>query len=411
MNEQAEGVREDVGTDAYTPLWRQIASNAYDLLMTALLALAGQWLLRGAFRLWAEEHPDSLVDAWDSVLVASLWTVAMTPTLLVCAIAVAAHILVRARRPLRNAARIERAAGGAREERSVGHKTLVEFPVRRGISTGVRSVDLALHGAGWRTGLNGIWSSGLEEWVVTAFLLRSVADAQRQGRRCAWLGDHVDPLLAEGAGVDVSTLHVLPPDDRDPARVIEIAHGLVAARAKFDLVVVESLPALNTGWEGVDDEVDALRRTAEERQVVCVHATRSRARHSPPRQRALCSGSTTVTFLCEVEDEAPQDPIPDARVMVRIARCGGRSGYAATFDVVRDAGITAHRLTPPSLVELGAALGVVRRRMREGIFLEDERIGAGDSTAWQRLSGDPELAAEIQAAISVRVDAQLEERT
>jgi recombination protein RecA len=110
------------------------------------------------------------------------------------------------------------------------------------ISTGALSLDIALGMGGIPRGrvteIYGPESSG-----KTTLCLHVIANSQRQGGICAFIDmEHaLDPVYAEGIGVDVDNLYISQPDTGEQA--LEIAEALVRSGA-MDVIVLDSVAAL-----------------------------------------------------------------------------------------------------------------------------------------------------------------------
>nr|WP_067285709.1 recombinase RecA [Marinobacterium profundum] len=110
------------------------------------------------------------------------------------------------------------------------------------VSTGSLGLDIALGIGGLPYGriveIYGPESSG-----KTTLTLQAIAEAQRQGKTCAFIdAEHaLDPIYAEKLGVDVDNLLMSQPDTGEQA--LEIADMLVRSAA-VDMIVIDSVAAL-----------------------------------------------------------------------------------------------------------------------------------------------------------------------
>ncbi|MCP8689604.1 recombinase RecA [Marinobacterium sedimentorum] len=110
------------------------------------------------------------------------------------------------------------------------------------VSTGSLGLDIALGIGGLPYGriveIYGPESSG-----KTTLTLQTIAQAQRQGKTCAFIdAEHaLDPIYAEKLGVDVDNLLMSQPDTGEQA--LEIADMLVRSAA-VDMIVIDSVAAL-----------------------------------------------------------------------------------------------------------------------------------------------------------------------
>lgn len=123
------------------------------------------------------------------------------------------------------------------------------------VSTGSLGLDIALGIGGLPYGriveIYGPESSG-----KTTLTLQVVAEAQKQGKTCAFVdAEHaLDPIYAEKLGVDVDNLLVSQPDTGEQA--LEITDMLVRSSA-VDVIIVDSVAALTPKAEIEGDMGDS----------------------------------------------------------------------------------------------------------------------------------------------------------
>ncbi len=110
------------------------------------------------------------------------------------------------------------------------------------VSTGSLGLDVALGIGGLPTG-RVVEIFGPESSGKTTLTLQVIAEAQREGKTCAFVdAEHaLDPVYAEKLGVDVNELLVSQPDTGEQA--LEICDMLVRSGA-VDVVIVDSVAAL-----------------------------------------------------------------------------------------------------------------------------------------------------------------------
>lgn len=110
------------------------------------------------------------------------------------------------------------------------------------VSTGSLSLDIALGVGGLPYG-RVVEIYGPESSGKTTLMLQIVAEAQKQGKTCAFVdAEHaLDPIYAKALGVDVDELLVSQPDTGEQA--LEIADMLVRSGA-VDVVIIDSVAAL-----------------------------------------------------------------------------------------------------------------------------------------------------------------------
>ena len=121
----------------------------------------------------------------------------------------------------------------------MGEQPVAKIPT---VSTGSLGLDIALGAGGFPYGriveIYGPESSG-----KTTLTLTAIAEAQKQGKTCAFIdAEHaLDPIYAEALGVNLDELLVSQPDTGEQA--LEICDMLVRSGA-VGLVVVDSVAAL-----------------------------------------------------------------------------------------------------------------------------------------------------------------------
>jgi recombination protein RecA len=121
----------------------------------------------------------------------------------------------------------------------MGDQPIAKIPT---VSTGSLGLDIALGAGGLPYGriveIYGPESSG-----KTTLSLSAIAEAQKQGKTCAFIdAEHaLDPIYAEKLGVDIDELLVSQPDTGEQA--LEICDMLVRSGA-VELVVIDSVAAL-----------------------------------------------------------------------------------------------------------------------------------------------------------------------
>jgi recombination protein RecA len=121
----------------------------------------------------------------------------------------------------------------------LGQREIIETEV---IPSGSLSLDLALGVGGYPVGRI-IEVYGPESSGKTTLALHSIAEAQKQGKTCAFIdAEHaLDAVYAKKLGVDLDKLIVSQPDNGEQA--LEIADVLTRSGA-VDLIVIDSVAAL-----------------------------------------------------------------------------------------------------------------------------------------------------------------------
>ena len=108
--------------------------------------------------------------------------------------------------------------------------------------TGALALDLALGIGGLPRG-RVVEVYGPESSGKSTLAMHAVAEAQRNGGICAYIdAEHaMDPIYAEGIGVDIDELLISQPDTGEQA--LEITDMLIRSNA-LDVVVIDSVAAL-----------------------------------------------------------------------------------------------------------------------------------------------------------------------
>jgi recombination protein RecA len=121
----------------------------------------------------------------------------------------------------------------------MGDQTVAKVPT---VSTGSLGLDIALGAGGLPYG-RVVEIYGPESSGKTTLTLSAIAEAQKQGKTCAFIdAEHaLDPVYAEKLGVNIDELLVSQPDTGEQA--LEICDMLVRSGA-VELVVIDSVAAL-----------------------------------------------------------------------------------------------------------------------------------------------------------------------
>ncbi|MCG8325377.1 MAG: recombinase RecA [Thiotrichales bacterium] len=121
----------------------------------------------------------------------------------------------------------------------MGEQPVAKIPT---VSTGSLNLDIALGAGGLPYG-RVVEIYGPESSGKTTLTLSAIAEAQKQGKTCAFIdAEHaLDPIYAEKLGVNIDDLLVSQPDTGEQA--LEICDMLVRSGA-VELVVIDSVAAL-----------------------------------------------------------------------------------------------------------------------------------------------------------------------
>jgi recombination protein RecA len=308
---------------------------------------------------------------------------------------------------------IERAFGKGSVMRLGQRERAVEIDT---ISTGSIGLDVALGIGGLPRGrvteIYGPESSG-----KTTLTLHVVAEAQRQGGTCAFIdAEHaLDPGYARKLGVNIDDLLISQPDTGEQA--LEIADTLVRSGA-IDVVVIDSVAALvpRAELEGEmgDSHVglqarlmsQALRKLTSsiarsKTMVIFTNQIRSKigVMFGSPE---TTTGGNALKFYASIRLDIrrigqvkDRDVVVGNQTRVKVVKNKLAPPFRVVeFDITYGEGISK----TGELIDLGVKAGVVEK---SGAWFSynSQRVGQGRENAKQFLRDNPEVAAEIEAAI------------
>ena len=285
-----------------------------------------------------------------------------------------------------------------------------------GIATGSISLDLALGGRGIPRGrvceFFGPESSG-----KTTLALHVVANAQQAGGVGAFIdAEHaLDPSWARRLGVDLEALLVSQPDTGEQA--LEICELLVRSNA-VDVIVVDSVAALipqaEIEGEMGDSHVglqarlmsQALRKLtgaiARSRcTVIFINQLREKIGvmfgnpETTPGGRALKFYSSVRLDIRRTASIKDGENTVGNRTRVKVVKNKVAPPFRiAEFDIMFNEGIS----TSGDLLDLAVAANIVEKSGAWFSF-KSTRLGQGRENAKQFIKENPELAAELRAAV------------
>jgi recombination protein RecA len=313
--------------------------------------------------------------------------------------------------------RIERTYGSG-AVMAIGERPPAEVAV---IPTGALSLDLALGVGGLPRGRI-VEVYGPESSGKTTLAYHAIAEAQRQGGRCAFIdAEHsMDPAYAERIGVDIENLLLAQPDYGEQA--LEIADLLVRS-GEVSLIAIDSVAALVPKAE--------LEATMDEQQV----GLQARMMSKGLRKLAghIREGGTTCLFTNQLREKVgviygPRETQPGGRAMkfyasqrldmrrVETLKEGERSlGICVRVKVVKNKVASPFGVAEfdidfgEGISQLGCVLdlavqaGVVKRSGPYFAF-GPEKLGQGRAKAKAALEARPELVEEIAAAVREEVE-------
>lgn len=297
------------------------------------------------------------------------------------------------------------------------------------ISTGSISLDNA-------TGIGGLPKGriveiyGPESSGKTTLALHVVAQAQKAGGEAAFVdAEHaLDPVYASHLGVDVDSLLVSQPDNGEQA--LEITEALARSGA-LDVVVVDSVAALVPKAEIEGDMGDshvglharlmsqALRKLTgaiakSNTIVIFINQLREKVgvMYGNPEVttggRALKFYSTMRMDVRRVEQlKGPGNEFIGSRTRVKIVKNKVAPPFKeAEFDIMYGTGISKVGET----VDIGVNLDVLKKS-GAWFYYGDMRLGQGRENVKTYLQQNPELMAEIEEKIRIKMKENASSKT
>ena len=284
------------------------------------------------------------------------------------------------------------------------------------VSTGSLGLDIALGIGGLPYGriveIYGPESSG-----KTTLTLQVIAEAQKQGKTCAFVdAEHaLDPIYAEKLGVNVDDLLVSQPDTGEQA--LEIADMLVRSGA-VDVIVVDSVAALTPKAE-IEGEMgdshvglqarlmsQALRKlTASVKQANCLMVFINQIRMKIGvmfGNPETTTGGNALKFYASVRLDIRRtgavkegDEVVGNETRVKVVKNKVAPPFRqAEFQIMYGKGI--YRMA--EVLDLGVANGFVEKSGAWYSYKGD-KIGQGKANACKFLEDNMELAQEIELAV------------
>ncbi|WP_020406489.1 recombinase RecA [Hahella ganghwensis] len=284
------------------------------------------------------------------------------------------------------------------------------------VSTGSLGLDIALGIGGLPFGriveIYGPESSG-----KTTLTLQVIAEAQRQGKNCAFVdAEHaLDPIYAEKLGVDIDQLLVSQPDTGEQA--LEIADMLVRSGA-VDVIIIDSVAALTPKAE-IEGEMgdshvglqarlmsQALRKlTGSVKQANCLMIFINQIRMkigvmfgSPE----TTTGGNALKFYASVRLDIRRvgsvkdgDEVVGNETRVKVVKNKVSPPFKqADFQIMYGRGI----YHTGEIIDIGVKEGFVDKAGAWYSYKGD-KIGQGKANASRYLEENPEIANEIETSI------------
>lgn len=288
------------------------------------------------------------------------------------------------------------------------------------ISTGSLGLDIALGIGGLPKGRI-IEIYGPESSGKTTVAIHTIAEAQKKGGICAIIdAEHAfDSSYARRLGVDVDSLLISQPDHGEQA--LEIADRLILSGA-VDVVVIDSVAALvpKSELEGEMGESkmglqarlmsQALRKltaTISKTNCCCIFINQLREKIGVMfGNPETTTGGNALKFYASVRlDIRRMSQIKDGdeaignRVKVKVVKNKVAPPFRqAEFDIVYGLGISK----TGEIIDMGVEYGVVQKS-GSWFSYDTNKLGQGRDAVKQLLNDNPELAAEIEAKIKVKI--------
>ncbi|MEQ9226247.1 MAG: recombinase RecA [Parvibaculum sp.] len=308
---------------------------------------------------------------------------------------------------------IERSFGKGSIMRLGKNEQIVEI---ESVSTGSLGLDIALGIGGLPRGriveIYGPESSG-----KTTLALQTIAEAQKGGGVCAFVdAEHaLDPIYARKLGVQLDDLLISQPDTGEQA--LEIADTLVRSGA-VDVLVIDSVAALTPKAELEGEMGDslpglqarlmsqALRKltgsiSKSNTMVIFINQIRMKigVMFGSPE---TTTGGNALKFYASVRLDIrrigaikERDEVVGNQTRVKVVKNKVAPPFKQVeFDIMYGEGISKMG----ELVDLGSKAGIVEKS-GSWFSYNSQRIGQGRENAKQFLRDNPDMAAEIEAAI------------
>ena len=308
---------------------------------------------------------------------------------------------------------IERSFGKGSLMRLGKNEQVVEI---ESISTGSLGLDIALGIGGLPRG-RVIEIYGPESSGKTTLALQTIAEAQKKGGICGFVdAEHaLDPVYARKLGVHLDDLLISQPDTGEQA--LEIADTLVRSGA-VDILVVDSVAALTPKAELEGEMGDslpglqarlmsqALRKltgsiSKSNTMVIFINQIRMKigVMFGSPE---TTTGGNALKFYASVRLDIrrigaikERDEVVGNQTRVKVVKNKVAPPFKQVeFDIMYGEGISK----TGELVDLGVKAGIVEKS-GSWFSYNSQRVGQGRENAKQFLKDNPDMAAEIEAAV------------
>ena len=299
----------------------------------------------------------------------------------------------------------------------MGDKPVVEQEV---ISTGSLGLDVALGIGGLPKGRI-IEIYGPESSGKTTIATHVIAESQKKGGMCAFIdAEHAfDSNYAQKLGVDIDNLLISQPDYGEQA--LEIADRLILSGA-LDVVVIDSVAALvpKSELEGemgdskmglharlMSQALRKLTATISKTNCCCIFINQLREKIGVMfGNPETTTGGNALKFYASVRlDIRRMAQIKDGdeaignRVKVKVVKNKVAPPFRnAEFDIIFGEGVSKMG----EVIDMGVELGIVQKS-GSWFSYDANKLGQGRDSVKQLLADNPEMAAEIEAKIRVKI--------
>ena len=307
-------------------------------------------------------------------------------------------------------------------DKKFGKNTLMrlgdqEFEKIESVSTGSLGIDLALGIGGLPFG-RVIEIYGPESSGKTTLALQTIAEAQKIGKRCAFIdAEHaLDIIYAKNLGVDIDNLYLSQPDYGEQALAII---DTISRSGAFDIIVVDSVAALVPKVE-IEGEIEdqqvgvqarlmskALRRLAGilhdmNVMVIFINQLRMKIGMMGYGSPETTTGGNALKFYSSVRLDIRRiaslkngEAIIGNRVRIKVAKNKIAPPFKqAEFDIIFGRGISKLG----EIIDYGVKFDIIDKS-GSWFSYKDKKIGQGREKAKQFFDNNLELLAEVEAQI------------
>ena len=289
------------------------------------------------------------------------------------------------------------------------------------VSTGILVLDDALGVGGLPLGRQ-VEIFGPESSGKSTLAMHAVAEAQKQGLRCAYIDAEyaMDPIYARALGVDIDKMLIAQPDNGEQG--LTILQKLAESGA-VKVIVVDSVATLTPRAE-IEGEMgdshvglqarmmsQALRKltgVCARNDVLVIWINQLREKigvmyGSPevtPGGRALKFYSSVRLDVRRIESVKIDGEIVANRTRVKVVKNKVAPPFKqAEFDIEFGRGAAKEGI----LLDLATEVGAIKKSGAWYATVEGEQIGQGREKAKESLRTNPELYAQIETAYKAKI--------